>query len=52
MRVLLVANMVYAFVLPVLNVFVAAYVLRKSDDVTLVSLLPKSWPLARRKWLE
>jgi YQGE family putative transporter len=36
MRVLLLTNMLYAFVLPVLNVFVAAYVMGKSKDVRLV----------------
>jgi YQGE family putative transporter len=36
MRTLLLANMVYAFVLPIINVFVAAYVMQKSSDVTLV----------------
>ncbi len=36
MRVLLVTNMIYAFVLPVIDIFVAAYVMRNSHDVSLV----------------
>lgn len=36
MRVLLVANMTYALVLPVIEVFVAAYVMRKSQQVSRV----------------
>lgn len=33
MRVLLVSNMIYALVLPVIEIFVAAYVMRNSHDV-------------------
>lgn len=36
MRVLLVTNMIYAFVLPVIEIFVAAYVMRNSHDVAKV----------------
>ncbi|MFY9852564.1 MAG: hypothetical protein WAK26_01645 [Terracidiphilus sp.] len=36
MQILLVSNMIYAFVLPVLEVFVAAYVMRNSHDVARV----------------
>ncbi len=32
MRVLLVTNMIYAFVLPVIEIFVVAYIMRNSDD--------------------
>jgi YQGE family putative transporter len=36
MRLLLLTNMVYALVLPVIEIFVAAYVMRNSHDVTKV----------------
>lgn len=36
MRILLVSNMIYALVLPVLEIFVAAYVMRNSHDVSRV----------------
>ncbi len=36
MRVLLVTNMIYAFVLPVIDLFVAAYIMRNSQNPTLV----------------
>ncbi len=36
MRVLLVTNMIYAFVLPVIDVFVAAYIMRNSHNPSLV----------------
>src|SRR5580658_523577 len=36
MRILLVSNMIYAFVLPVIEIFVAAYVMRNSHEVTKV----------------
>lgn len=36
MRILLLTNLVYAFVLPVIDVFVSAYVMRNSQDVKLV----------------
>jgi YQGE family putative transporter len=36
MRVLLVTNMIYAFVLSVIEIFVAAYVMRNSHDVSKV----------------
>ena len=36
MRILLLTNLVYAFVLPVIDVFVGAYVMRNSQDVKLV----------------
>ena len=32
MRVLLITNMIYAFVLPVIEIFVVAYIMRNSDD--------------------
>ncbi len=37
MRVLLVTNMVYAFVLPVVDIFVSAYIMRSSNDPNLVA---------------
>lgn len=36
MRVLLITNFIYAFVLPVIDIFVAAYVMRNSNDVRMV----------------
>ncbi len=36
MRVLLVANMVFALAMPVIDIFVAAYVMRNSRDVSMV----------------
>jgi YQGE family putative transporter len=36
MRILLVSNMIYAFVLPVIEIFVAAYVMRNSQAVSKV----------------
>jgi hypothetical protein len=36
MRILLVSNMIYAFVLPVIEIFVAAYVMRNSHAVSKV----------------
>lgn len=36
MRVLLVTNMIYAFVLPVIDLFVAAYIMRSSNNPSLV----------------
>jgi YQGE family putative transporter len=36
MRILLLTNLIYAFVLPVIDIFVAAYVYRHSDDKTMV----------------
>jgi len=36
MQILLVSNMIYAFVLPVIEIFVAAFVMRNSNDVTKV----------------
>jgi YQGE family putative transporter len=36
MRILLLTNLIYAFVGPVIDVFVAAYVMRKSQDVKMV----------------
>ncbi len=36
MRVLLITNLVYAFVLPVIDIFVGAYVYRNSHDPTMV----------------
>lgn len=38
MRILLLTNLIYAFVLPVIDVFVAAYVYRNSQDVKMVVL--------------
>lgn len=38
MRVLLVTNMVYAFVLPVVDIFVSAYIMRSSNDPNLVAI--------------
>jgi len=37
MRVLLITNMVYAFVLPVVDIFVSAYIMRSSNDPNLVA---------------
>ena len=36
MRILLLTNLIYAFVLPVIDVFVGAYVMRNSQDVRMV----------------
>lgn len=38
MRVLLMTNMIYAFVLPVIEIFVGAYIMRSSNDPTIVAL--------------
>ena len=38
MRVLLSTNMIYAFVLPVIEIFVGAYIMRSSDDPKIVAL--------------
>lgn len=38
MRVLLVTNMIYAFVLPVIEIFVGAYIMRSSDDPKIVAI--------------
>src|SRR5579863_785542 len=36
MRVLLMTNLIYALVLPVIDIFVASYVMRNSHDVKMV----------------
>ena len=36
MRVLIVTNLVYGLVMPVVEMFIAAYIMRKSDDVKMV----------------
>ena len=36
MRVLIVTNLVYGFVMPVIEMFIGAYVMRNSDDPKLV----------------
>jgi YQGE family putative transporter len=36
MRVLLVTNLIYAFVMPVIEIFIGAYVMRNSNDVRMV----------------
>lgn len=36
MRILLLTNLIYAFVLPVVDIFVGAYVMRNTQDVTMV----------------
>jgi YQGE family putative transporter len=36
MRILLLTNLIYAFVLPVIDIFVGAYVMRNTQDVTMV----------------
>lgn len=46
MRVLLVANMIYGFVLPVIDIFVAAYVMRNTHDVARVVSYPLAMYLA------
>jgi MFS transporter, YQGE family, putative transporter len=38
MRVLLITNMIYAFVLPVIEIFVGAYIMRSSDDPKIVAI--------------
>jgi YQGE family putative transporter len=38
MRILLLTNLIYAFVLPVIDVFVGAYVMRNSQDVKMVMI--------------
>ena len=37
-RVLLVTNMIYAFVLPVIEIFVGAYIMRSSNDPSIVAI--------------
>ena len=37
-RVLLVTNMIYAFVLPVIEIFVGAYIMRSSNDPSIVAV--------------
>ena len=37
-RVLLVTNMIYAFVLPVIDIFVGAYIMRSSNDPAIVAV--------------
>src|SRR5258708_31150265 len=37
-RVLLVTNMIYAFVLPVIEIFVGAYIMRSSNDPKIVAI--------------
>jgi YQGE family putative transporter len=36
MRVLLITNLIYAFVMPIIEIFIGAYVMRNSNDVKLV----------------
>ena len=36
MRVLLITNLIYGLVMPVIEMFIGAYVMRKSDDVKMV----------------
>ncbi|MCX7008912.1 MAG: MFS transporter [Kiritimatiellaeota bacterium] len=36
MRVLLITNLIYAFVMPVIEIFIGAYVMRNSNDVKMV----------------
>jgi YQGE family putative transporter len=36
MRMLLLTNMVYAFAIPIIELFIGAYIIRKSNDVSLV----------------
>lgn len=38
MRVLLVTNMIYAFALPVIDIFVGAYIMRSSNDPRIVAI--------------
>jgi YQGE family putative transporter len=38
MRVLLVTNMIYAFVIPVIEIFVGAYIMRSSNDPKIVAI--------------
>lgn len=38
MRVLLVTNLIYAFVLPVIEIFVGAYIMRSSNDPKIVAI--------------
>ena len=38
MRILLITNIIYAFVLPVIDLFVGAYIMRSSDDPMLVAI--------------
>ncbi len=38
MRVLLITNLIYAFVLPVIEIFVGAYIMRSSNDPKIVAL--------------
>ena len=38
MRVLLITNMIYAFALPVIDIFVGAYIMRTSNDPKIVAI--------------
>jgi MFS transporter, YQGE family, putative transporter len=38
MRLVLITNMIYAFVLPVVDIFVGAYIMRTSDDPAMVAV--------------
>ena len=38
MRLLLITNMIYAFVLPIIDIFVGAYIMRSSNDPALVAI--------------
>ncbi len=37
MRTLLITNMIYAFVLPVIDIFAGAYIMRNSSDPSMVA---------------
>ena len=37
MRILLMTNMIYAFVLPVIDIFAGAYIMRNSSDPSMVA---------------
>jgi len=38
MRVLLITNMIYAFVIPIIDIFVGAYIMRSSNDPSMVAV--------------
>ena len=42
MRVLLLTNLIYALVLPIIELFIGAYIMRKSDDISLVVIFQLS----------
>ena len=50
MRILLLTNLIYAFVLPVIDIFVGAYVMRNSQDVRMVVLRTRDGLIDAPRW--